>query len=88
MEKKLQKQIIKWCHDNHILAVKVDSTSTRGFPDLVTIDPHGQVIFVELKTPTGRLSDTQRFFQEKLIRQNANVRTIRTIEDFQNLFNV
>lgn len=45
-----------------------------GFPDLVLVHPRrGDVVFAELKTNTGRLSDAQREWHEAL--------TIATVEN-------
>ena len=61
-----QKNILKFCRENFILAVKVDSTSTRGWPDLTCILPCGVVLFVELKTSTGFVSALQKRMIEKI----------------------
>lgn len=37
---------------------------TKGQPDIIAISPTGKVIFAELKTQTGRLSEEQKDFQK------------------------
>jgi len=85
LERELQKKVINFCNNNAILAVKVDSTSARGWPDLTVILPNGTVLFVELKTPTGVLSKLQQHIHSKIKKQQGNVYVIRSLESFQTL---
>jgi hypothetical protein len=82
LEKTLQKNIMRWCKDNGVLCYKVDSTSTTGFPDLVVITPHGLVYFVELKTPTGLMSEKQKRIHQKMKDNKARVFVVRSLGDF------
>ena len=86
-ERELQQKVLKYLKQQSILAVKVDSTSTRGLPDLLVILPSGEVHFVEIKTPTGKLSVHQQRIHQQLREQNANVHTIRSLEEVEKLFN-
>ena len=47
---------VYWTHDSR--------GSPEGFPDLVLVKD--AVLFVELKTDTGRLSEAQRLWQSRL----------------------
>lgn len=85
LERDMQKTIVKLCREHDILAVKTDSTSTRGWPDLTVILPEGTVLFVELKTETGRLSAMQKHVLGKLKDRKANAEVIRSIEGFRQL---
>ena len=60
--------------------MKVDSSSQRGWPDLTLLLPCGQVLFVELKTPTGRLSKLQQYTHDRIKENNGHVYTIRSVE--------
>lgn len=61
---------LKWHHE-------VDSRkSKRGWPDLVIAGPSG-VLFVELKTETGRISTEQRQWLDHLVTAGAHVRVWR-----------
>ena len=86
-ERELQQKVLKYLKQQSIIAVKVDSTSTRGLPDLLVILPSGEVHFVEIKTPTGKLSVHQQRIHQQLREQNANVHTIRSLEEVEKLFN-
>lgn len=85
LEKTLQQKVVKLCRKLGILAVKVDSTSTRGWPDLTLLLPCGTVLFVELKTETGRLSELQKHTIAKIQENKGNVHVIRTLEEFSDL---
>jgi len=85
LEKELQKKVINFCVKNDILAVKVDSTSARGWPDLTVILPNGVVLFIELKTPAGVVSKLQQHMHRKIQKQKGNVYVIRSLKDFQTL---
>tara|TARA_B110000908_G_C10205697_1_gene427593 strand:+ start:1092 stop:1340 length:249 start_codon:yes stop_codon:yes gene_type:complete len=74
---------LHFCKTKDIVALKVDSTSTVGLPDLIVVLPDGQVLFVELKTPTGRLSKMQEHILTKLRKNNANAYVCRSLEEFQ-----
>lgn len=79
-ERDLHKKVIQFCKQHAILAVKVDSSSQRGWPDLTLLLPCGQVLFVELKTPTGRLSKLQQYTHDRIKENNGHVYTIRSVE--------
>lgn len=85
LEKNLQKKILQFCKTIGILAFKVESQSTTGFPDLLVIKPCGKVYFIEVKTETGRLSKMQKVILERLEKQNANAHTIYSFEQFVTL---
>ena len=85
LEKTLQQKVIQICKQHAILAVKVDSSSQRGWPDLTLLLPNGIVLFVELKTPTGRLSKLQEHTHRRMKENNGNVHTIRDIDSFKSL---
>ena len=59
-EKDLQNYIMKECKKHNILCHKMESRTSRGWPDLLLIYK-GRVVFVEVKSPagTGRLSELQ-----------------------------
>lgn len=52
-EKKLQNYIMRACRRVDVLCHKLESRSSRGWPDLVLIGG-GVVVFVEVKNPNGR----------------------------------
>lgn len=63
----LQSNVLKLCISRRLLAYHTHDSrrSQPGFPDLVIVGPGG-VLFVELKSETGRLSPDQKTWQEAL----------------------
>ena len=86
LESSLQKKILKFCRDNNILAVKVDSTSSRGWPDLTCLLPNGVVLFVELKIPTGVLSPLQKRMISKIKQNKGKSYVVRSEKEFIDIF--
>ena len=62
---------------------KFTSPGTSGVPDRIVLVPGGRVIFVELKTKEGRLSDIQKVTQAKMRRQGAEIYTLYGWEDVE-----
>ena len=57
-------------------ALKLVSPGNAGVPDRLVLLPGGRVIFVELKTDTGRLSPLQEFVHGRLRRLGMDVRVL------------
>lgn len=85
LEKNLQQKIIHAAKELGVLAVKVDSTSRRGWPDLTCVLPNGVVVFVEVKTKTGRLSKLQAKTISEINSQGGYAHVVRSVEQFTSL---
>ena len=74
-EKTLQAFVKKECKAAGVLCYKFSSPSHRGVPDLILIGKQGRVIFVELKSPTGkgRLSPLQEHTIREIRNQKGTV---------------
>lgn len=59
------------------LYYKFVSPNLPGVPDRIVIMPGGRVIFVELKTEIGRLSNIQKWVIEEMRQRGADVRVIK-----------
>jgi VRR-NUC domain len=57
-----------------------------GVPDLAVIAPTGKAHFLEVKTPTGRLSDDQREIITALGRLGSPFMTVTSIDDVRRAF--
>jgi VRR-NUC domain len=53
----------------------------RGAADLLFIRPGAPPLFLEIKTSTGRLSETQRAFQELAERAGCEYRVCRSLDE-------
>lgn len=64
-------------------AYKWVSPGSNGVPDRIVILPGGKIIFIELKTTTGRLTDLQKMQHKWLTRLGCDVRTVYGADDVQ-----
>lgn len=74
-EAKLQKLVEQYCRDKGLLFYHTHDSrrSVAGYPDLTIISASG-VLFVELKSETGRLSRSQRAWIDAAIATKTPVR--------------
>lgn len=54
--------------------------SYRGVADLTAVK-HGRVVFIEVKTAAGRLSEDQKRFRDDLLRAGGTYILARSVED-------
>ena len=66
-------------------AYKFVSPGNNGVPDRIVIFPNSRPVFVELKTPSGKLSKMQHAQSVKLRSLGQEVRIVRTADEIQKL---
>jgi Holliday junction resolvase len=59
LESKIQTKIKKKLEEKGYLVIKLIKTSCNGIPDLICLKD-GKTIFIEVKQPTGVLSELQK----------------------------
>jgi Holliday junction resolvase len=59
LESQIQAKIIKRYQSEGWIVVKLIKTNTNGIPDLMCLR-NGETIFIEVKRPTGKLSELQK----------------------------
>jgi hypothetical protein len=65
-EQQIQSKRIKELEANGYYVIKLVKTNKNGIPDLIAI-PHGSdVLFSEVKTPSGKLSKLQEYRIQEL----------------------
>ena len=60
----------------HTKCVKFIPDGMTGMPDRLILLPDGRVVWVELKTEGGRLSEIQKYRHEELRRMGQQVETV------------
>lgn len=75
-EKTIEKWLREGCDRLGLLAMKFTSPGNDGVPDRLVICPDGRVLFVELKTDTGRLSPIQAWQHKRMRKVGAKVITV------------
>lgn len=51
---------MKYCRALGVKALKMEPPGVSGYPDRLVLLPQSRVAWVELKSPTGELSDLQK----------------------------
>jgi hypothetical protein len=80
LESKIEKALIARVNALDGTCEKFVSPGRRGVPDRIVTLPGGRIIFVELKSPTGRLSPSQIRDHERRIQMGCDVRVINNLE--------
>lgn len=76
LEKEVEKKLVSGIRKMGGRAYKWVSPGANGVPDRIVILPHGRIIFVELKTETGRVSKLQKMQHVILARLGCDVRVL------------
>ena len=77
LERDIEKILVKEIKAAGGLAYKFVSPGNDGVPDRIVILPGGEVIFVELKTDTGRLTKLQTVQVERIRKTGATVWVVK-----------
>lgn len=65
-EQQIQSKRIKQLEAQGYYVIKLTKTNKNGIPDLLAIPPNSGVLFSEVKTPTGVVSELQKFRLKEL----------------------
>jgi len=60
-EQQIQSKRIKQLEAQGYYVIKLMKTNKNGIPDLIAIPKGSDVLFSEIKTPIGRLSEIQKY---------------------------
>ena len=60
-EQQVQTKLIKELEAKGYYVIKLVKTNKNGIPDLIAIPANSDVLFVEVKTPKGKLSTLQKY---------------------------
>jgi Holliday junction resolvase-like predicted endonuclease len=72
-EQQIQTKKIKELEAQGYYVIKLTTTNKNGIPDLIAIPPNSDVLFVEVKTPDGRMSKLQEFRKRELEQHGVRV---------------
>lgn len=73
-EQQIQSKKIKELEEQGYYVIKLTKTNKNGIPDLIAIPKGSDVLFVEVKTPKGRLSALQKYRIKEI--SNYGIETI------------
>lgn len=77
LEKEIERRMTLMIKQRGGLCYKFVSPSNPGIPDRIVITPDGRVIFVELKTETGRLAKIQKWQVSEMQKRGVDVRVVK-----------
>lgn len=80
-EKQIERKLVEGVKRIGGIAYKFVSPGNAGVPDRIVVLPGGKVIFVELKTETGRLSEIQKRQIARLKERGCDVIELHGIKD-------
>lgn len=75
-ESQIESRLVRMVRERGGLCCKFVSPGNPGVPDRLVLLPGGRVVFVELKTETGRLSSIQTWQIRELRKRGADVRVL------------
>lgn len=81
LEKQIESYLVKRVKEIGGVAYKFTSPANRGVSDRIVVLPDGGVVFVELKSPTGKLSALQELFALDMQRLGQNYIVLKTREE-------
>lgn len=81
LERQIEAYLVKKVKELGGIAYKFVSPAHRGVADRVVVLPGGGVVFVELKSPTGRLSPLQEVFARDMERLGQNYIMLKSREE-------
>lgn len=76
-EQQIQSNRIKQLEKEGYYVLKLIKTNKNGIPDLLALHPTKGVLFCEVKTPTGIVSDLQKFRLDELRKHGFSVEVFR-----------
>lgn len=77
LEKEVEGRMVRMVKERGGLCLKFVSPNNPGVPDRIIITPEGRVVFVELKTETGRLANIQKWQIDEMKKRRADVRVVK-----------
>ena len=84
-EQDIQKKRINQLEKEGYYVIKLVTTNKNGIPDILAIPRDCDVIFCEVKTPTGRLSELQEYRLKELASYGFTTEVYRGDKDPRNI---
>ena len=78
-EQQLQAKKIKQLEQEGFYVIKLTTTNKNGIPDLIALRSDRPALFVEVKTPKGKVSPLQRYRIKELQKYGFDVEVCREV---------
>jgi Holliday junction resolvase len=76
-EQQIQSKRIKELKEQGYYVIKLVRTNKNGIPDIIAIPPNTEVLFVEVKTPNGKVSKLQEYRIKELEKHGCRTEIYR-----------
>jgi hypothetical protein len=77
------RQVLRW-HGFYVIRIQQGLGCHKGISDLIALKA-GKVYFIEVKKPTGKLSEYQERFQAEVKERGCNYVVVRCVEDVKEI---
>ena len=84
-ESQIERRLVEGVKRLGGMCLKFVSPGTLAVPDRIIITAKGRVIFVDLKTETGRLTKIQRYVIGEMQKRGADARVVKGIDEVKEL---
>lgn len=84
-ESQIERRLVEGVKRLGGMCLKFVSPGILGVPDRIIITAKGRVIFIELKTETGRLTKIQRYVIGEMQKRGADARVVKGIDEVKEL---
>ena len=84
LERELERHFARECRRLNLATLKLALRFSTGWPDRLVLLKKGRILWVELKTKTGVLSERQKAVHSLLMIHNHNILVLRTKEEITN----
>jgi len=81
LESSIEKSFLRKVKALGAITYKMASQYTSGWPDRLVVLPNGKCVFIEFKTPKGKLTPRQEFQIERLRSMNQQVYVARSADE-------
>ena len=78
LEKEIESKVVKWARAHNILARKMNGAGSVGWPDRLFVYPSGLHVYIEFKSPTGKVTENQRRMINELIDRHVTVSVVNS----------
>lgn len=80
LEKDIERKMVRKMESRGAMVMKFVSPGRQGVPDRIALLPGGRIVFIEMKTETGKLSPIQRNMIDRMRALSADVRVVYGME--------
>lgn len=88
LEKDVERYLTQEVKKRGGMCFKFVSPGNTGVPDRIVLTPGGKVVFVELKTVTGRLQPIQQYMHREMRKRGAEVDVLYGLQGVETFLQV